>query len=162
MTCLENNPVLAAYGAVRSGSTAQLQPGERPPVSDDSAAAALKAAGDELRAAAAAVAPEPAAVAPDAAAADAAAPAGEVDGDDPTTAPVQQEMAADAGACAAGNASHAKDQEEDQQAQGSRLVAGLRRRGHTEAADKVERYLQSVLLPNRYGYRPIAQEWDIW
>jgi hypothetical protein len=86
-----------------------------------------------------------------------------VDGDDPTAAPVQQEMvAAGSGACPAGDASHAKDQEEEQEAQGSRLVAGLRRRGHSEAADKVERYLQSVLLPNRYGYRPIAQEWDIW
>ena len=27
---------------------------------------------------------------------------------------------------------------------------------------QLEQYLASIKLPNRYGYRPIALEWDLW
>jgi hypothetical protein len=33
---------------------------------------------------------------------------------------------------------------------------------HVEAAARLAQYLQSQQRPNRYGYLPIAQEWDIW
>ncbi|KAL4424856.1 hypothetical protein ABPG77_011106 [Micractinium sp. CCAP 211/92] len=169
MPCLENNPVLAAYGAVRSGATQQIAgaAGDKSASVNGTAEAVSGTATAEEAAAdvAAAQAVEAAAAAdPEAGAAalgvgeGAAEPLGA--GAAPGTAacasapPALQQMDPAAAHDSQGHASPAAVQ----------AGAGPPQRGADRAAAEamLAEYLQSQRQPNKYGYLPIAQEWDIW
>jgi len=146
MPVLENNPVLAAYGAVRTGCTQPVSAsgggsggsGESSGSGPQSAAAAAAAAAVAAGVLEATVAPA-------------------VSGGDVMTAPAQQQMAAGAptGTAAAGA--------ELAPAELAPVVPWeASDPGRAEAAAKVLRHLEGQRTPNRYGYLPIAQEWDIW
>ena len=170
MPCLENNPVLAAYGAVRSGSAQAVAGAEQrllhlslyqggggggglgsggakggAGISSGAAGVALAAVQEEgeedgsggMGGGGGSSAP----------AANGGAGAGA------TSAPLQQQMAADAAPAPPGALP------------GLQLPAApsmTRTAAHVEAAARLAQYLQSQQRPNRYGYLPIAQEWDIW
>jgi hypothetical protein len=156
MPCLENNPVLAAYGAVRSGSAQAME-----------GAGGQGAAGTSGRVGIGSGAPGVALAAVQEGeeegggmrggssssrhiANGGAAPAA---GGGAALAPQQQQMAADAAPT------------EAEAPPGLQLPAApsmTRTAAHVEAAARLAQYLQSQQRPNRYGYLPIAQEWDIW
>lgn len=170
MPCLENNPVLAAYGAVRSGATQQVA-GAGSAAGADGAHGGAEAAACTAGAAAEGAIAEAAAEAAPAveavqAAAGAAAPsagegaAGSLAGTD------KPNVAADA-------AVPPGLQQMDVAAGGSRGAAvpaamlatagSAEQRAERAAAEAVlAEYLRSQRQPNQYGYLPIAQEWDIW
>ena len=163
---LENNPVLAAYGAVRSGAAeavagaAAQQPQAAAAAADlpgepGSAGTAAGAGGGGSDSGSEGVAEILAATdARPSGALDAAAVAAAQgsSGSAAMAAPAQQRMTAagkeGAGAAAGGASVPA--------------AAAVANPELQEAAERLAAYLARQQRPNRYGYLPIAQEWDIW
>lgn len=187
MPCLENNPVLAAYGAVRSGAARQVDAGSGAAAAHCAAtsSAAPLPASDEVAGPGAGFAAGTAGLGeaedavvrgPAAAAAAAETEAGEAASTDPaaaavqstaeapqTAAPVLQGMepasinGSKAPADVGGSEAHATP------AAMRAAAASAQRRADRAAADAMlADYLRSQRQPNKYGYLPIAQEWDIW
>lgn len=153
MTGLENNPVLAAYGAVRSGATKQVAGG-----SSGEAEAAEGAAGAELQ-------PQPSGGSE-------AVAALEAGGEAPAEDAAEQAPAADSGSGGDGAPLEAPALQQMSAAAADAappLGAPPTWRSpsapptqHLEAAEELRRYLERQRRPNRYGYLPLANEWDIW
>ena len=169
MTCMENCPVLAAYGSLRSGSAQPWTPGR---AGQEAGGEGGLPAGGGGRAGAAAQPPAAAGAAEEAPAgggeaaelaspnsggaaevAPAAAEAAEVAPvaatERPLAAPQVQQMqvtaAVEAGSAAAGAGS-----------------APARPPAEASCDGRLEAYLRSLQQPSRYGYMSIGHEWDIW
>ena len=169
MTCLENNPVLAAYGAVRSGS-AQLMWAEveaddggdvgaaSPPWGDgDSGSYGSCFSGGPQQERALSEAPAapydvPAASTPVAVA---ASGTGAAAASSATAAPQQQP-----GMAASEDESSSAVPPPSLPLQGQFWEAYQGERAQAAAA--LQRYLARQRRPNRFGYLPVAQEWDVW
>ncbi|KAL4421350.1 hypothetical protein ABPG75_010641 [Micractinium tetrahymenae] len=166
MPCLENNPVLAAYGAVRSGAMQQVASGgSMGDRTQGSAAGSLPCSSSAAAAEAVPVALATAEAAAEAAVATAEARDGAAALPKAAGAPVPTPEAATAAPPLQQMEPAAADGSQGHPAPAAALPTATlaQQRADRAAADaQLAEYLRSQRQPNVYGYLPIAQEWDIW
>lgn len=146
MTGLENNPVLAAYGAIRSGTTQAVAGAGAGAAEGGGMVDWMAAGGGSGELGSAPSGPSEVLLTTAASGAEDAASSGSAGA---LAAPQPQQMVAAQAQAQAWS---------DPPTRGQAAAPPE----HKAAAEALAAHLQRQKQPNRYGYRPIANEWDIW